>query len=393
MFFDWEEEIIEGKAHIIIPKRSLYLRPDKKYEPAWSMVFYNPLMRISRDLTVLSTRVFFHDREFFFIDVLAGTGIRGIRLVLESNGYGIVNDIDPIAYYYMRRNIIRNNISDSLLPYMCESNSLLNNYTFSGIPIDYIDVDPYGSPIPFIDSVVKPLSKKAFLGVTATDSAPLVCSHSHKTLRRYNVLCTKTDFEKELGLRILIYNIVFRGASHDVFLKPVLSYSHQYYYRIFFITERSGNKSYGIIKECRGYIWYCDSTLERGYLKKIDEYRDIKCLDNSYPKLIGPLWICDLGDISFVQELINEAVKNDIAVEQDTLKLLEKLRKEYVINQLYVRYDKLFGLIKKNQPPINEFIKTLRQHGYHAERTHFDPRGVKINASLKEIIQFIKRIY
>ncbi len=391
--YDWEEEVIEGKARIIIPKRELYLRPDQKYEPAWSPVFYNPLMRVSRDLTVLSTRVFFRGREFFFIDVLAGTGIRGIRLVLESNGYGVINDVDPIAYYYMKRNVLRNNVGDVLKPYMCEANSLLNNYTFSGVPVDYIDVDPYGSPIPFIDSAVKPLAKKGFLGVTATDAAPLVCSHSHKTLRRYNVLCRKTDFEKELGLRILIYNIVFRSASHDVALTPVLSYSHQYYYRVFFVTERSGQRSYEVIKKCRGYIWYCNSTLERGYVKTIEESRDITCLDNSKPVLIGPLWICELGSIDFIKQVIREANKATNTMEQTTLKLLENLKSEYTINQPYVRYDKLFGSLKKNQPPINEFIEMLRQHGYLAYRSHFDPRGVRINASLKEVIELIKQVY
>ena len=103
--FDWEEIIVEGLAKIIIPKRELFIRPDGLYEPAWSPVFYNPLMEFNRNITVLVTITYFNKKEFFFIEPLSGTGIRGIRLALESNGYGYINDVDPLSYYYMERNI------------------------------------------------------------------------------------------------------------------------------------------------------------------------------------------------------------------------------------------------------------------------------------------------
>ena len=197
-------------------------------------------------------------RRLKILDLLAASGIRGLRFATEVDGLGKVylNDKSEVAYKFMRENLEGNKskLKCEVKIFNEEANELLFSLDEY---FDYIDVDPYGSPIPFIDSAVKPLAKKGFLGVTATDAAPLVCSHSHKTLRRYNVLCRKTDFEKELGLRILIYNIVFRSASHDVALTPVLSYSHQYYYRVFFVTERSGQRSYEVIKKCRGYIWYC----------------------------------------------------------------------------------------------------------------------------------------
>ncbi len=385
--YDWEEVIREGKAQIIIPKRELYKRSDNVYEPAWSIVFYNPLMRISRDLTSLTTYTFFNNREFFFIDALSGTGIRGIRLALETSGYGIINDVDPIAYYYMVRNIEFNNVGDHIKPMLCEMNSLLNNYTFSGVIVDYIDIDPYGSPIPFIDSAVKPLAKNGLLGVTATDTAPLVCSHSKKTLRRYNIECIKTDFEKELGLRILIYNIVFRAASQDVALEPLISYSHLYYYRVFFRSRRSGLASYEVLRDCRGYLWYCPSTLERGFVKELSNVSELECLDHRKPMLVGPLWICSLGKHDFLNRLLDNYSYFNGLFDETTHKLLSMLYKEYGVNEPYIRYDRFFGVIKKNMPPIEEFIEFLREHGFKAYRTHFDPRGVKTNASINDLYE------
>jgi len=384
--YDWEEVIEEGSARIIIPRMEFYKRPDHVYEPAWSPVFYNPHMRISRDTTILVVKTIFSNRDFFFIDALAGTGVRGIRIALEIGGRGVLNDVDPIAYYYIRRNIEFNNVGDKLVAFHSEANGLFNYFTFTGIPVDYVDLDPYGSPIPFIDSAVKPLSKNAVIGVSATDTAPLTCSHKRKTLRRYNVNCVKTDFDKELGLRILIYNIVQRGASQDVCLQPVLSYYHRHHYRVFFTTIRSGVKSYEIIEQCRGYLWFCPTTLERGYVVNPVEVADLECLDRSKPVIIGPLWICNLGDIEFLYS-IGKNIGEHSFIAPETLKTIRCLNGDYIVNEPYIRYDKLFKILRRNQPPIHEFINKIRETGFKAYRSHFDPRGVKTNASIRDLIE------
>ncbi|RLG88994.1 MAG: N2,N2-dimethylguanosine tRNA methyltransferase, partial [Thermoprotei archaeon] len=54
-----------------------------------------------------------------------------------------------------------------------------------------------------------------------------------------------------------------------------------------------------------------------------------------------------------------------------------------------IRYDKLFGLHKKNMPSINTFIELIRKHGYNAYRTHFDPRGIKTNAPIEILHEII----
>ncbi|ABN70344.1 N(2),N(2)-dimethylguanosine tRNA methyltransferase [Staphylothermus marinus F1] len=384
--FSWEEIIFEGAVKIVIPNRELFKRPDGTYEPAWSPVFYNPIMRVNRDIASLVTFSYFKGKEYYFVEPLGGTGVRGLRLALETNGTGIINDVDPISYYYIRRNIILNKVMDKVFPCLHEANALLNSLTFSGLSIDYIDIDPYGSPIPFIDSAVKPLGKKSLLGITATDTGPLNCSHKNKALRRYGIRCIKTDFSRELGLRILLYNIVFRAASLDVALYPLISYSHKHYYRAIFQAERTGRKSYEIIDKCRGYLWYCRSTLERGFTKEpID---NIICSNNEKPEIIGPLWICELGNKIFLQKMISN-INNMSFLSKETIELLNKIEPDITINKPYIRYDKLFGLHKKNQPPINDFIEKIRELGYLAYRTHFDPRGIRTNADIRDLHRLI----
>lgn len=384
--FSWEETVLEGAAKIIIPRRELFRRPDGAYEPAWSPVFYNPIMHINRDITSLATYSYFKGKEYFFVEPLGGTGVRGIRLALETNGAGIINDVDPISFYYIKRNIIINKVENRVAPYLHEANALLNSLTFSGLPVDYIDIDPYGSPVPFIDSAIKPLGKKSLLGITATDTGPLNCSHRNKALRRYGIRCIKTDFSKELGLRVLIYNIVFRAASLDVALYPLISYSDKYYYRVIFEAERTGNKSYELIDRCRGYLWYCRKTLERGFVKELAY--DLSCSNGEKPEFIGPLWICGLGSKEFYKIMISNIVKLPF-LEKETIELLSKIEPDITINNPYIRYDRLFGLHRRNQPPINDFIERIRELGYEAYRTHFDPRGIRTNADVKELHRLI----
>ncbi len=378
--YSFETIINEGKAKLIIPDPKLYCRSDGKYEPSWAPVFYNPIMKVNRDITVAVTKTLLGKR-FFFVEPLSGTGIRGIRLALESSGEGIINDVDPIAYYYMRRNIVLNGVEDLVSPMNNEANTLLNNLTFTGIPIDFIDIDPYGSPIPFIDSAFKPLAKHGLIGVTATDTGPLTCSHRNKALRRYWVRCHKVDFEKELGLRILIGNIAARAASQDLALYPVLSYYHQHYYRVVFRAKRGGLESYRVIDNCIGYIQYCLDTLERCYSKELGE----TCIECQKPVVLGPLWICSLSDSDELPN-IRRALEEMHDYDKKALKILDHLIMESKILTPYIRYDILFGRAKKNMPKITDLIKKLKNIGYYATRTHFDPRGIKTNAPIEEII-------
>lgn len=381
---DWEELVYEGKAKLIIPKRALFVREDGVYEPAWAPVFYNPDAVVSRDFTSLATNVFFGSKGFFFVDLLAGTGVRGVRLALETEGYGLINDVDPIAYHYCRRNVYLNNLEDALSVFMDEANSLMNKLTFSGVAVDYVDVDPYGSPVPYLDSVFKPLSKEALIGVTATDTAPLTCSHHKKTLYRYNVRCFKTDFNKELGLRILVFTVSLKGASLGYMVKPLLSIAYRHYYRVFFAVKRSGSEAYDSFNQCRGYLWYCKSTLERGFVKDVNEARDFKCMDGSQPLLMGPIWICSIGDSGFVSKTL-ELKKGFQHISGETWRIASILAEEYNVNTPYIRYDEFFSLCRKNMVQITRFIEVLRDHGFKAYRTHMDARGVRTDADIPTI--------
>ncbi|MEM1833799.1 MAG: tRNA (guanine(26)-N(2))-dimethyltransferase [Thermosphaera sp.] len=388
MIFQESEEVIsEGLARVIVPRLKYYIRSDGRFEPAWMPVFYNPEAVLGRDVTVLYLSTRFKNGSTF-IDALAGTGVRGIRISLEANGEGIVNDVDPRAYYYIKRNIAINNLQQRVQAFNQEANALLNMLTFTGIPFDYVDVDPYGSPVPYLDSAFKPLAKKASLGISATDTAPLTCSNRAKMLRRYWHKCVDVDFNKELGIRVLISNVALRGAAHDVAVKPVVSFQYRHYYRVIFETERGASPSLATLNKCIGYIWYSPKTLERGF---IDNEVGTMELEKEGVVLVGPLWKCNI----FSTEVINDMIINSTKypwLQRQTIKLLKSLNDESRVENPYVRLDKIYSRVKKNMPPIERVIEALQDHGFRVSRTHFDPRGIRIDGDFLEAVKILESL-
>lgn len=384
--YEWDTIVTEGKARIIVPKQEFFLRSDGVYEPAWAPVFYNPVMEHNRSLTVLLLTALFNGREFFFIEPLAGTGVRSIRIALEAGGVGIANDLEPLSYRYITRNIALNDLCNVIEAYNYDANSLMNNVRNSGIVVDFIDLDPYGSPMPFIEEAAHSIGRGGVIAVTATDTATLNCNYPEACYRRYGAWCKRVDFSKEAGLRILIGSIVRASAAKDVALKPLIAYYKDYYYRAFFMADKSAGRADELLKNI-GYIKYDARTLNREYLTDSE-------IVKTYEKhlIIGPLWISALIDVSIIEKTITSVNERGLSVNNKIVEFLRELSMEYEINTPYYRLDKLCKIAGVNMPQRSKMIGALKELGYRASATHFDPRGIRTNASLNEILSALQKI-
>ncbi|MEM1695883.1 MAG: tRNA (guanine(26)-N(2))-dimethyltransferase [Desulfurococcaceae archaeon] len=383
--------IREGLAQVVVPNPEFYRRPDGVVEPAWMPVFYNPRAVLNRDLSVLFLKIVMRERDFFFVDALSGTGVRGIRIALEVGGHGVLNDVDARAYYYMRKNILLNNLAEKLEAYNHEANALLNTITLSGIYVDYVDIDPYGSPAPFIDSALKPIGKEAFLGITATDVASLSCTYPHKTQSRYWSECIKVDFDKEFAARLLIANTVLRAAALEVALQPQITVVHEHYVRVFFKAKRSALEAYKLVNNCVGYLWFCKSTLERGFVISTEDLAGLSCLDGSKPSVMGKVWICNIQAPQLVESML-PLLKETPWLSNETVKLGNTLAEEAKIAQPYYRLDKLCSVLGLSMPKMSILIDKLKEQGIGCSRTHMDPRGVRVDAPYSELVSLIKSL-
>jgi tRNA (guanine26-N2/guanine27-N2)-dimethyltransferase len=224
------------------------------------------------------------------LDALAASGLRSLRYWKEIPGVRtvVVNDLDPVAVELARENVGRNGFENDLVKEedYCESlnggginganvdgeeggeNNKLSvrprgiilqvgdathEMYMSRIPpnlyahqqtasqrrhqkpqYDVIDLDPYGSASPFLDSAIQAVVNGGLLAVTCTDMAALGGSHPETCYGRYGAFpVQRSGYLQELALRILLYQMSVVAGRYGRTIRPVLSVGMAFYCRVF----------------------------------------------------------------------------------------------------------------------------------------------------------------
>ncbi|MEE9323350.1 MAG: tRNA (guanine(10)-N(2))-dimethyltransferase [Candidatus Aenigmarchaeota archaeon] len=345
----------EGEAKVSVPSESL----TKKSE-----TFYNPEMEHQRNVTIACLRMF---KAKEILDPLAATGVRGIRILKEVAGIKKVmfNDANPKAVKLIRKNLKLNEIGKSKYEvYKKDANSLfLEKGKF-----DFVDIDPFGSPIRYLRNVGYSLGKDSVLGVTATDSGALAGKFAKACFRRYGIFVSKTDFAKELGVRVLITSIIQNLAVHDLTFEPLYSHANHYFRTI-------GLVGYGVDKNLSKIrmVSYCPKC----HSKVIGVE---KTCGNCKGKtdILGPLWTGKIQDREFCRKLLS---KFDFRNKKEIV-----LCSQEIDFPFYYDLHQISKSLKTSSPKIETVIENLRKNGFEASRTHLCATGLKTNAGVKEIL-------
>lgn len=111
-------------------------------------VFYNPVMELNRDLSVIALQVFRNEQEedLKICDAFSGSGIRGIRYALEIDGVEnvVVNDLNPQAVKFAVENIQENNLNNVRV---CREDANILLRKCKG-KFNVVDIDPLELPPP-----------------------------------------------------------------------------------------------------------------------------------------------------------------------------------------------------------------------------------------------------
>lgn len=322
--------------------------------------FYNPHMALNRDITVSVVNAL-SKKTWVVCDALAGTGAKGLRIAKECNVWKVIlNDNNPKAIPTIKKNAKKNKVKN-IEVYNKDANLLLSEFHHN--KFNCIDIDPFGTPAPFIDSACRAmLPKDALLCVTATDTGALCGSFQNAALRKYGLRLQKTSFYNELGVRALIAFCVRMAAKHDIGLKPVFSHSTRHYYRTFLLTARGKTAATKAMKELK-HVFYCFKCDSRSY--KPFKCHNVTCL--------GPVWSANLWDKKVITKMK--------PVSKEAEKLIALCKQEATVPEIY--YD-LHVLCKKNRKRLKKMelvMDALKSKGYKAVRTHFNPHAIRTNAS------------
>ncbi|KAF2133442.1 TRM-domain-containing protein [Dothidotthia symphoricarpi CBS 119687] len=172
---------------------------------------------------------------FSILDALSATGLRALRYAQEIPFATAItsNDMSPNAVESIKLNVKHNKLEDKITANT--GNAIAYMYSFCDKKgYDVIDLDPYGTAAPFIDSAIQAINDEGLLCVTCTDSA-IFASHGYleKTYSQYGGLPFKGDPCHEGGLRLVLHAIASSAARYGMAIEPLLSLSIDYYIRVF----------------------------------------------------------------------------------------------------------------------------------------------------------------
>ncbi len=341
--------IDEGKAKAKVPKPKIV----SKEMP----VFYNPAMKVNRDISVLLLNSI-EDTQISIADILAASGIRSIRFIKELSKDKIkeisINDYSKESIKLINENLKLNKIKKGKKVNV--SNEDANLFLLNSSGFDYIDIDPFGTPNPFLDASIRRISRGGILAVTATDTAALSGTYPTACRRKYWAEPLRNELMHEIGLRILIRKVQLIGAQFEKALVPIFSYSMEHYMRVFFRCEK-GKSSVDKVLEQHGMLGTA-----------------------------GPLWLGRLWDADLVAKM--EKINEDELLK----KLLSIIKEESKVDSVgFYDLHKVCKRNKLNIPKKEMVMDKIRKSGFKVSETHFSPTGLRSNIDEKSLVKILNQ--
>ncbi len=304
--------------------------------PSKSMpVFFNPVKGFDRDLSVEFVKRF---KPSNALDLLCASGARGIRLMKEAGVKVVFNDANPLAVKLTRSNLKLNHLRARV--HNKDANQLLYDL---GEYFDFIDLDPFGSPNPYLTSAIRFTARRGVLAVTATDTAALNGARPKACLRKYHSRVVRHPFMKETGLRVLIKHVVEKGAELELAMRPVMAHCTKHYYRAYFVKDLGAGRVDELLSNIN-YLYYNPETGYRGFARKSG------CVE------LGPVYTGSINSLSVVPEWKRE----------DGFPPWYFSSTEFGFNQ---------------EPKFNVLLDRFR-----AVRSHYLPKSFKTNFSFNQLI-------
>jgi tRNA (guanine26-N2/guanine27-N2)-dimethyltransferase len=292
-------------------------------------------------------------------EVAAATGVRGLRLLNESGAFDhfLLTEANAEAAGVLAQNARRYPgalavLTDARLPPSAAS-------------FGYVDIDPYGTPAPFVAAALAALRPDGVLAVTATDMMVLAGVQQGACERRYGSRPVRGRLGPEGGLRILLAFLAREARARGRAIRPLLSYTRDHH--------------------VRAYVQVLPVTEGMS----ADPVRTIDPVTWSGPFLgdhgpYGPLWLGPLFDPPIVSAL---RVPPHAARAVETERFIARLQEEVHADQpFYYESNRLAGDLRLPTPPaLASLLDTLRARGFHAARTHARPEGFRTDASRGEV--------
>jgi len=317
-------------------------------------VFYNPDMALDRDLGVAFASAYFGPTARHGWDMLSATGARGLRLLAESGAFSafLFTEAHPDAVEVVREN------ARAFPGATVRAGDAREIPTEA--PFDYVDLDPYGSPLGFVPTGIRALRLGGVLAVTATDMMVLAGVQPGACERRYGSHPVRGRLGPEGGLRILLAYLARVAREEGRTVRPVLAYVRGHHLRAYLevpsLALTSPPDPVGVVDP---EAWTGPFLGDRGPY--------------------GPMWLGPLLDAPLASRMTTPPTAAD---PRATEEFLARIRSESDVDRpFYYEANELAGALGVPFPPSRESLSlALVDRGFRFSRTHMRPEGFRTDA-------------
>ncbi|GAA6052816.1 hypothetical protein JCM3770_006266 [Rhodotorula araucariae] len=380
--------------------------------------------------------------KFTLLEALSATGLRAIRYAKELPllKHVVANDLSASAVQDIQRNIAFNGLApkgvlslpgteglkeEDVKPGGGRSKAEIDEARLGKVRVnegdacvfmyqhrnedarfDCIDLDPYGSAVPFLDAAMNAIADGGLMCVTCTDMGVLAGhNYPEKAFTHYGGVCVNAEYSHEVGLRLVLNALATTAARYGRYIEPQLSLSIDFYVRLF-IRVRTAPKEVKALASKTSLIYYCHSCQSPHWqaFGRVSEKVSDKTGAVNYSYHVpagppagvegdrcgecggkfhigGPMWSAPLHNKEFVGEMLDhvETNKQDFATH-DRIKGMLTVAMAECEAPLYFSPAKMASLFNAVCPPIQTFGSALLNGGYAVSRSHAVAGSIKTDA-------------
>ena len=346
-------------------------------------------------------------RRIRVLDAMTASGLRALRYVLEIPEVEsvVANDLDPTALAALKENVKRNGLTEEVvIPSLGDAVAVMHRSKPPDCPrFEAVEIDPYGTAAPFLDSAVQCVAEGGLLMVTCTDLAVLCASYPEKCYANYGAWPHKAKSCHEAALRIVLACIESHANRHKRYIEPLLCVHINFYVRLFVRVYtgpgevKKAPTKLSSVYQCTG----CDTFALQPLARLVEKNGNFKVLPGQGPPVGrecehcgrvhhvgGPLWSAPIHDHAFVTALLT-SLKTGEGAEMASAKrligMLTSVLEEIPDAPLFYQLSHQCGVLHVPVPQMVGVMSALMRQGYRVSRSHTDAGAIETDAPAKAL--------
>ncbi|RVE73749.1 hypothetical protein OJAV_G00034330 [Oryzias javanicus] len=314
-------------------------------------------------------------------------------------------------------------------------------------PFDYIHLDPFGTAVNYLDAAFRNVRNLGIISVTSTDTGSLYAKCPNVTQRHYSCHIVRTEYYKELAARMVVASVARAAARCTKGIEVLLAVALEHFVLVVVRVLRGPTQADESVKKLRKLV-HCQWCEGRVFLKlgnMVDDTLPCNChgsLPGKTAVHLGPLWSGPLFNTGFLRRMLSAAVQHSMddiqplvktlicesecttlkplfhgssaltnqvecgvviktlqeggeagptdqsgkrKLGEESVNVLKKMKPDASLEHPPFYYSiHRHSMRGMNMPKLNKFLQYLTEAGFRVGRTHFDPTGVRTDATLQQ---------